>query len=548
MENQNLEFSGNIVDVVGERIFKGTVAVRGSKILEIREEDTKENIFILPGLIDAHIHIESSMLIPAEFARLAVVHGTIGVVSDPHEIANVLGIKGVRFMIDNGGKVPFKFYFGAPSCVPATTFETSGGRIDLIELEELLQSEDILFLSEMMDFPGVIFGDELVTKKLALARKYGKPIDGHSPGLTGNLAEKYIQAGISTDHECFTLNEALEKIKYGMKILIREGSGAKNFETLAELIPEYSEKIMFCSDDKHPNDLITGHINQLVLKAFKLGYDKMKVLRCATFNPVNHYHLNSGLLQQGDAADLILVDNLEQFTILATYINGMKVAENGQSLISSISVNPVNNFNSTQIKPEDIVVRPLGKRISVIKAIKEQLITEKLIIDARIENNEVITDLEHDILKIVVLNRYFQAKPAVGFVQGFGLKSGAIASSVAHDSHNIIAVGTDDESIIAAINVIINSQGGISVASTKKLFILPLPVAGIMSDKDGYNVAELYRILDEEVKQNLKSILNAPFMTLSFMSLLVIPELKLSDKGLFDGKAFTFIELFEKEV
>jgi adenine deaminase len=546
MENQDIEFRGNIVDVVGKRIFKGIVIVKDSKITEIREEDTDGNIYILPGLIDAHIHIESSMLVPSEFARLAVVHGTIGTVSDPHEIANVLGVKGIRFMIENGKKVPFKFYFGASSCVPATGFETAGGSLGLAELDELLQSDDILYLSEMMNFPGVVYGDEQVAQKLALAKKYGKPVDGHAPGLTGELAEKYVHAGISTDHECYTLEEAIEKIGYGMKILIREGSAAKNFEALSDLIAEYPEMVMLCSDDKHPNDLVSGHINQLVKRAFGLGYDKMKVLRCATFNPVKHYRLDAGLLQQGDPADFILVDDLENFTILATYINGRKVAENGKSLISSVVVSPVNQFHAKPVKREDIVVRPGGNRIRVIKAIDGQLVTGELIVDTRIENNEVRTDPEHDILKIVVMNRYFLALPAVGFVQGFGLKSGAIASCVAHDSHNIIAVGTDDESIMAAINAIISSQGGISVAFGDDLFVLPLPVAGIMSDEDGYKVAKLYKNLDEQVKTKLKSSLKAPFMTLSFMALLVIPNLKLSDKGLFDGKKFSFTELFEK--
>jgi adenine deaminase len=546
MENQDREYRGNIVDVVGERIFKGVVIVRDSKITAVREEENEENVYILPGLIDAHIHIESSMLVPSEFARLAVVHGTIGTVSDPHEIANVLGMEGVRFMIGNGEKVPFKFYFGASSCVPATGFETAGGSLGLAELDELLGSDDVLYLSEMMNFPGVLNGDEGVSQKLALARKYGKPVDGHAPGLTGESAEKYIMAGISTDHECYTLEEAVEKIGYGMKILIREGSAAKNFEALADLISKYPDKVMFCSDDKHPNDLVSGHINQLVKRAFHLGYDKLKVIRCATFNPVRHYHLDAGLLQRGDPADFIMVDNLEDFTILATYVNGRKVAENGKTLISPVAVSPVNKFHAKMVTTQDILVKPVGNTIRVMNAIDGQLVTGELIVEARIENNEVVSDPENDILKIVVMNRYFPAPPAVGFVSGFGLKSGAIASCVAHDSHNIIAVGTDDGSIVAAINAVVSSKGGISMASGNELLVLPLPVAGIMSDKDGYEVAGLYHDLDEKVRKKMKSPLKAPFMTLSFMALLVIPELKLSDKGLFDGKKFSFVELFKK--
>jgi adenine deaminase len=542
----DFELKGNIVDVVGERIFKGVVFVKDSKIAEVREENHHVDNYILPGLIDAHIHIESSMLVPSEFAKMAVVHGTIGTVSDPHEIANVMGINGVRFMIENGKKVPFRFWFGAPSCVPATTFETSGGSLGIEELDDLLQSDDILYLSEMMNFPGVLSGDELVAKKLALARHYGKPVDGHAPGLTGENAKKYIQAGISTDHECYMLQEAVEKMELGMKILIREGSAAKNFETLAELIPEHSAMIMFCSDDKHPNDLVLGHINLLVKRAFDRGYDKIKVLQCATLNPVKHYKLDAGLLQIGDSADFIIVDDLENFNILATYINGQKVAEDGKSLIPSVPVTIMNRFYAEPVKKEDLLVKPKGVKMRVIKAIDGQLLTEEMIVDTRIDEKEVKSDLDNDILKVVVLNRYNTAPPAVGFIHGFGLKSGAIASSIAHDSHNIIAVGTDDKFIVAAMNQIISSQGGISVVSADENSILPLPVAGIISNNNGYMVAENYRLLDELVKTKLKCTLKAPFMTLSFMALLVIPKLKISDKGLFDAERFSLTDLFEK--
>jgi len=546
MEKQDLEFWGNIVDVIGQRIFKGVIVVRNSKIIAIREEDNNESCFILPGLIDAHIHIESSMLVPSEFARLAVVHGTIGSVSDPHEIANILGVEGIRFMIQNGSEVPFKFYFGASSCVPATGFETAGAKIGLAELDELLQSEDVLYLSEMMNFPGVIYDDEEVAQKLALAKKYRKPIDGHAPGLRGEDVKKYIGAGISTDHECYTLEEAIEKISHGMKILIREGSAAKNFEDLSPLIQQYPDKVMLCSDDKHPNDLASGHINELVKRAFDLGYDKMKVLRTATYNPIKHYNLQAGLLQKGDAADFIIVDELKTFNVLATYVNGRKVAENGKSLISPVKVISVNKFHANPIKKEDIVLKPAGKKIRVIKATDGQIVTGELICDATVRDNEVTTDLENDVLKIVVVNRYTPASLAVGFVHGFGLKSGAIASSIAHDSHNIIAVGTNDKSIVDAINSIVSSQGGIAVVSEDGLDMLRLPVAGIMSDQDGYQVAKQYDGMDKLVRTKLKSELSAPFMTLSFMALLVIPDLKLSDKGLFDGKKFSFISLFEK--
>jgi adenine deaminase len=544
METDRFELSGNIIDVVSKRIYKGKIIVGNGRIERIIEEDNNESRFILPGLIDAHIHIESSMLVPSEFARLAVVHGTVATVSDPHEIANVLGIEGVRYMVENGKQVPFRFYFGASSCVPATPFETAGASLGLKDLDDLLRSDDIWYLSEMMNFPGVIYGDEVVLKKLELARVYGKPIDGHAPGLTGDSIKKYIEAGISTDHECFTMDEAREKIGLGMKILIREGSAAKNFDALSDLIRDFPDEVMLCSDDKHPDDLVSGHINQLVKRAFAKGYDRMNVIRCCTCNPVTHYHLDAGLLQQGDAADFILVDDLDRFNILATYIKGEKVAENGRTLITSVPIRPVNRFNAEPVSVEEIMVKPAGDRIRVLRALDGQLITPALSIKARVENNRVVQDPVNDLLKIVVKNRYVNAPAAVGFVQGFGLKSGAIASCVAHDSHNIIAVGADDESIVRAINAIVDSKGGIAVAEEGKTLRLPLPVAGIMTGEDGYEVARQYKIMDQRAKE-LKSTLKSPFMTLSFMALLVIPDLKLSDKGLFDGKKFAFTGLFE---
>jgi adenine deaminase len=544
MEIHDFEVSGNIVDVVGRRIYKGKVTVRHGVIAEITAGETPEEQYILPGLIDAHIHIESSMLVPSEFARLAAVHGTVATVSDPHEIANVLGIEGVRFMIENGKQVPFRFYFGASSCVPATGFETAGAKLGIKELEELLKSDDILYLSEMMNFPGVLYGDAAVAEKLALARKYHKPVDGHAPGLTGDLAKKYIDAGITTDHECYSMDEAVEKIRYGMKILIREGSAAKNFDALADLIRDFPGEVMLCSDDKHPDDLVSGHINELVKRAFGRGYDKMDVIRCCTLNPVQHYHLDTGLLRKGDPADFILVDDLDHFNILTTYIRGRKVAENGQTLIPSVPVNPVNRFNALPVTKEQITVRPAGEKIRVLKALDGQLITPGFSFPARITGDEVVQDTENDILKIVVKDRYENSAPAVAFVQGFGLKSGAIASCVAHDSHNIIAVGADDDSMIRAMNAIIGSGGGISVADGTETLLLQLPVAGIMTAEDGYEVAHHYKILDSRAKE-LKSTLKSPFMTLSFMALLVIPDLKLSDKGLFDGKKFAFTALFE---
>jgi adenine deaminase len=543
MDNQAFELSGNIVDVVSQRIFQGTVFIKNGKISDIHEHETDKTEYILPGLIDAHIHIESSMLIPSEFGRLAVIHGTVATVSDPHEIGNVLGLPGIRFMIENGKKIPFNFYFGAPSCVPATIFETSGASIGVKELDELLKSDDIWYLSEMMNFPGVLFHDPEVTQKLELAKKYNKPIDGHAPGLTGDQAGIYAKEGISTDHECYTKQEALDKIKFGMKILIREGSAAKNFDALSDLIEEYPEMIMLCSDDKHPNDLADGHINLLVKKALGKGYNPFKVLRSCTYNPVKHYRLDTGLLQKGDPADFILIDNLTEFNVLQTYIHGIKVAENGKSLIQSVSEKPLNNFNSGKIRESDLAVPFERGKIKVLKALDGQLITEALQMTACVVDNNVVSDPSNDILKIIVKNRYFDAPPAIGFVKGFGLKSGAIASCVSHDSHNIIAVGVDDASIKDAINMIVEAKGGVSLVSGSMKKILPLPVAGIMSPEDGFAVAKIYDDLDKTVKE-MGSCLRAPYMTLSFMALLVIPELKLSDKGMFDGTKFSFTPLF----
>ena len=546
MKETSFEIQGNIVDVIGCRIFKGTVVVQDGIITAIREESVEADGYILPGLIDAHIHIESSMLIPSEFARLAVIHGTVGSVSDPHEIANVLGIPGVRFMIENGMKVPFKFNFGAPSCVPATTFETSGARLDVADVKELLDMPEIKYLSEMMNFPGVLYDDPEVAAKIDFAKKAGKPVDGHAPGVTGTQAEKYINAGISTDHECFTIEEAYEKIKYGMHILIREGSAAKNFETLFPLIDQYPEMVMLCSDDKHPNDLVAGHINLVVKRAIEKGLNVMNVIRCCTLNPVRNYNLDIGLLQPGDSADFILIDNLSEFNVLKTYIDGVMVAENGKTYIHSFLAPLLNNFNISKIAPEDIRIKNEGGNIRIQKALDGQLITQTLIEKPAISNEGyVVTDTSRDILKLIVINRYQKAVPAIGFINNFGLKQGAIASCVAHDSHNIVAVGADDDSIIQAINMIIESKGGISLVNGEEKMLLPLPIAGIMADIDGFTVAELYDRMDRKTKE-MGSTLSAPYMTLSFMALLVIPEIKLSDKGIFDGKRFSFTSLFEK--
>jgi adenine deaminase len=538
-----MELKGNIIDLVAKRIFKGIVVIREGIIKQIIEDDSvSENHFILPGLIDAHIHIESSMLIPSEFARLASVHGTVATVSDPHEIANVLGIKGVEFMINNGKKVPFKFYFGAPSCVPATPFETSGAQLDSDAVDQLLAQEDIKYLSEMMNFPGVLNNDEEVWKKINAAKKYNKPIDGHAPGLKGEDAAKYVGAGITTDHECFSMEEALDKIKSGMMVQIREGSAAKNYESLKQLIQTHPNDIMLCSDDRHPNDLERQHMNAMVKRALKDGFDLMDILQALIVNPVKHYQLDVGLLQVGDAADLIVVDHLETFNVLQTYVNGKLIAENGTTLIQSVEEEPINKFYVNNIIKEDIQIADTGEPVRVIQALDGELITPSAVLYPKAVDGFLVSDTESDLLKMLVLNRYEAAKPALAFIKGIGFKTGAIASSVAHDSHNIVAVGVSDEEILRAVALVNQSKGGISWVNGDSEEVLDLPVAGIMSHRNASEVAMQYDKLDKLAK-SLGSSLKAPYMTLSFMALLVIPELKLSDKGLFDGNTFSFVEL-----
>lgn len=541
--------TGKFVDIEHRRIYPAKVHVDKGNIalVEIISSVDSDAPFILPGFIDSHVHIESSMLIPSEFARLAVVHGTVATVSDPHEIANVCGIEGVTFMIENGGTVPFKFNFGAPSCVPATMFETAGAALDVAKVAALLKREEIKYLSEMMNFPGVLTGEEDVIQKIKIAHELGKPVDGHAPGLRGDAAKKYIDAGISTDHECFTYEEALEKLTLGMKILIREGSAAKNFEALIDLLHDYPDKIMFCSDDKHPDSLVAGHINQLCARAVAKGINIYNVLQAACINPVKHYKLSVGLLKKDDPADFILVKDLIHFEVIQTYINGNLVADNGQTLIvSQPSTNP-NNFNCEFKKPSDFIASfSSEEKIPIIEALDGQLITHSRVAIPKKEGNNAVSDIANDILKIAVVNRYHEAPPAISFIKNFGLKNGAIASSVAHDSHNIVAVGVTDKSICQAINLIIKNKGGISCVmdsnnvEDQQEMILPLPVAGLMSREDGYLVAKKYTAIDAMAKK-MGSNLSAPFMTLSFMALLVIPELKLSDKGLFDGIKFELI-------
>jgi adenine deaminase len=555
----SFSISGNLVDVHKQKIYPATVTVDNGKIISVKETAESELTitgYILPGFIDSHVHIESSMLVPSEFARLAVVHGTVATVSDPHEIANVCGMAGVEFMIENGKTVPFKFNFGAPSCVPATVFETAGAALNSDDVEKLLQRDEIKYLSEMMNFPGVLHKDEEVMKKIAAAHRLGKPVDGHAPGLRGEQAKLYIE-GISgqsesqvppcggfrgaTDHECFTKEEALDKLQYGMKILIREGSAAKNFEALIDLLNDYPDMMMFCSDDKHPDSLVLGHINQLCERAVAKGIDIFKILKAACINPVLHYKLDVGLLREGDFADFIVVKDLEKFEVVKTFINGELVAENGTSNIKTSKSGLINNFSCTEKVLSDFELTWNNEtEIPVIEALDGQLITNRLSFAPKVADGKIISDTERDILKIVVVNRYNDIPVSKAFIKNFGLKQGAIASSVAHDSHNIVAVGVDDESICNAVNLVIKHKGGVSFNENDLEMIVSLHVAGLMSNQDGYKIAEQYSLIDKAVK-DAGSTLGSPFMTLSFMALLVIPHLKLSDLGLFDGDRFEFV-------
>jgi len=537
--------SGHIVDVLNRKHFLGTLYIKNRQILRIKKDPkVKNRQLIMPGFVDAHIHIESSLLPPVEFARLAVVHGTVATVSDPHEIANVLGIKGVEYMIKDGKRTPFNFCFGAPPCVPATTFETSGASLPLKDVKTLLKRKDIGFLSEVMNFPGVLNKEPDLLEMIAFAKSLGKPVDGHAPGLRGLDAHNYAAAGISTDHECISLEEAKDKLKAGMKILIREGSAARNFDSLISLLESDAQNCMFCCDDLHPDILVQSHIDSHIRRALDYGLDPFDVLSCASVNVVKHYGLNVGLLQEGDSADFVIVDSLENFKVQATYLKGQVVAKNGKSLLPRKKSKIVNLFKTRKKKPEDFKVIAKPGKIKIIQALDGKIMTTSFITQPKVADGYVVSDLSKDILKIAVINRYSNKVPiSVGFIRGFGLIDGAFASSVAHDSHNVIVVGVSDEAMAKAANLVIENRGGLSVVGKNRSEVLSLPIAGLMSADKGELVAKQYLRCDALTKR-LGSMLRAPFMTLSFMALLVIPDLKLSDKGLFSGKKWMFETLF----
>ncbi|MDQ1275449.1 MAG: adenine deaminase [Euryarchaeota archaeon] len=549
------KYPGIIVDAVSRRQFKGEITVENGKIVSIKEKEHENEQYILPGLVDSHVHIESSMTVPSVFARMAVAKGTVAVVSDPHEIANVMGEEGIEFMLEDSKKAPLKIYFGVPSCVPATPFESAGAVLDANAVDRLLAKDELHYLSEMMNFPGVISEFPDVIAKLKSAKKHGKVVDGHAPGLRGADLQKYIEAGISTDHECFEYEEAVEKIKLGMKILIREGSSARNFETLHCLIDEYPDSVMLCTDDSHPDTLIhEGHIDKLIRRGQEMGLDVYNLIRAAVFNPVEHYGLDVGLLREGDSADFIIVDDLKSFNVLSTFIDGECVYNNGKVLFPMEKIPVKNVFNRNKISiddvklalPSDEINQKQMKKIRVIIARDGELVTGQELVLPKIENGNLISDPVRDILKIVVLSRYADDPVKIGFIKNIGLKKGAIASSIAHDSHNIIAVGATDKDIVEAVNRLVENKGGIVIGTAGNLLALPLEVAGLMSTLNGEEVASRYYLLNEEAKR-LGTSLESPFMTLAFMSLLVIPELKLGDKGLFDVTKFEFVDLFAGE-
>jgi len=538
---------GNIYDIGSGKFVKGEIKIMGDRIIDILPTSKSCSNYIIPGFIDSHIHIESSLLFPAAFSQIAITHGTVAAIADPHEIANVLGSEGIRLMKVNADQADLKFYFGAPPCVPATDFETSGATITTNDIKNLFDSGTCHHLAEVMNYPGVIHHDSELMAKINIAKSFGKIIDGHAPNLTGLQAENYFKAGITTDHECESIDEALEKIKYGCHILIREGSAAKNLIHLISLLNDFPDRTMFCTDDFHADELLEGHINLMVKKAIECGIPFENIIKTACINPVRHYKLSVGLLKKGDYADFIVIDSPKNCNILETWINGKMVFSKKKGYFSKGEIPvPVNNFQRNQVFPDEIKIYlpQNASKIQLIVAKDKSLITSASVEKPLLtQNKEIIADTNRDILKIVNLSRYTNEKPQVAFIRGFNLKTGAIASSVAHDSHNILAVGTNDTDLITAINLIIASKGGLAAVNGKESLLLPLPYAGLMSNLPASEVAALYKQLNRNA-ESWGSTFTAPFMTLSFMALLVIPELKLSDKGLFDGTNFCFTSMF----
>ena len=534
---------GNLVDIINRETYGASITLKDGKIFHIHKTGSIENQYILPGFIDAHVHIESSMCTPANFGAAACKHGTIGIVADPHEIANVLGVEGIDFMVNNAEGLPFYYWIGVPSCVPATPFESSGAIIDAATTKTLLQRDDLHFLAEMMNYPGVLENDAEVINKIKAAQETGKPIDGHFPNGKGEALSDYIQKGISTDHECSTLEEGEERCRQGMFVQIREGSAAKNFNALHPLIKEFPEKVMLCSDDIHPNTLLERHINGLVKRALDLGYDLYDVLRASSYNQAKHYGMPIGFLQEGDSADFIIIDDLKALNIKETFVKG-ECIYNGKDIHFPVKdVVPINKFHALPITMKELEVKAISDKMRVIVCTDGNLDTSEEIVPTAVKEGMAISDTSTDIIKIVVVNRYQKAPLSIGFIKGTGLKRGAVAQSITHDSHNIIAIGCTDEELATAINEVIVQQGGITVVNGKETTTLSLPIAGLLSPLPLDEIDATYRILESKM-QDLGSTLSSLQMTLAFMSLLVIPSLKLGDKGLFNGDKFSFTTLF----
>lgn len=534
---------GNIYDHQFGYFRKGSITF-SEKIISIYfDENVVGDNFILPGLIDSHVHIESSMMSPVNYANEALRHGVVAAIADPHEIANVCGLSGVEYMVKSASLSPMKIFFGAPSCVPATSFETSGSTLSSNEISILFKNNTCWHLSEVMNFPGVIAHEKDVLDKIQIARDFNKIIDGHAPGLQADLLKEYVSFGISTDHECTSIEESKEKIELGMKILLRRSSASNDFLNLMDLISSNEDDVMLCTDDCHPDDLQNGYIDEMIKDALQRDFPLKKLLKAATFNPVFHYNLPVGILNIGSFADFIVVDCLENFTVLETYING-ECVYNGNTVISiDEKILPVNNFFSNKLTLNDLkVLNDKHSLLNVIEIIPNSLLTNKLILPIDVTQQYIFSDIDNDILKIVVLNRYTKDKPSIGFIKGFGIRKGAFGSTVAHDSHNIIVVGTDDFSILSVINALQQSLGGLAFFNGNTINLLPLPVGGLMSNESCDIVSAQYKLLTDEVK-SVGCTLKSPFMTLAFMSLLVIPKLKIGDRGLFDVDSFSFTEL-----
>lgn len=538
-------YRGHIVNIAERTVRPGEIHVSDGIIRSVTELDSVPagSPYYLPGFTDAHIHIESSMMVPENFAKVAAAHGTVGAVCDPHEIANVMGTEGIDFMIGNGKNSRFAFHFGLPSCVPSSHLESAGAVIDAAMTRELIRRDDLHFLAEMMNYPGVMSGDGEVMAKLEAAKEAGKPVDGHAPGLSGESLERYIVAGITTDHECYTPEEAAEKISKGMKVIVREGSAARNFDTLCPVLDSHPGKVMLCSDDKHPDDLIKGHIDEMVRRGIRKGISVWNMLEAACVVPVIHYGLSTGLMRPGDRATFIAVDNLSDFNVLTTVMDGFTVYDRETGVDESAITTgnaplvPLNNFRAEPVSAADLDAGIHEGTVNVIVATDGELVTGRERVDAsRLD--------DPGIQKIVVYNRYGKGNPKVGFIRGFGLSSGAFGTTVAHDSHNIVAAGTSDTEIADTVNALIRAEGGMAVTVGGHTHVLPLPVAGLMSTWDAERISSTYRMLDGKVKE-MGCTMHAPFITLSFMALPVIKDLKITDKGLVDVNSFSIIPLAE---